>query len=78
MECSPVVDNYAKHKHPNVKVWLEKNPRLRMHFTTTSASWVNLVERFFRDITVDRIRCGVFQSEDDLKSAHHLVRGTLQ
>ena len=64
-----IVDNYATHKHPNVKAWLEQHPRFHMHFTPTSASWVNLVERFFRDITVDRIRRGVFRSVEDLKTA---------
>ena len=64
-----IVDNYATHKHPNVKAWLEKNPRFHMHFTPTSASWVNLVERFFRDITEEQIRRGVFRSVEDLKTA---------
>jgi transposase len=62
-----IVDNYATHKHPNVKAWLAKHPRFHMHFTPTSASWVNLVERFFRDITEDQIRRGVFRSVDELK-----------
>jgi hypothetical protein len=64
-----IVDNYATHKHPNVKDWVAKHPRFHMHFTPTSASWVNLVERFFRDITEERIRRGVFRSVDDLKVA---------
>ena len=64
-----IVDNYATHTHPNVKAWLEKNSRFHLHFTPTSASWVNLVERFFRDITEDRIRRGVFRSVDDLETA---------
>jgi len=52
-----IVDNYATtHKHPNVKDWLAKFPRFHLHFTPTSASWVNLVERFFRDITEEQIR----------------------
>lgn len=62
-----IVDNYATHKHPNVKAWLDKHPRFHMHFTPTSASWVNLVERFFRDITEESIRRGVFRSVDELK-----------
>ena len=57
-----IVDNYATHKHPEVRNWLEKYPRIHMHFTPTSASWVNLVERFFRDITEEQIRRGVFRS----------------
>ena len=64
-----IVDNYATHTHPNVKAWLEKNSRFHLHFTPTSASWVNLVERFFRDITEERIRRGVFRSVDDLETA---------
>jgi hypothetical protein len=64
-----IVDNYATHKHPNVKAWLSKHPRFHMHFTPTSASWVNLVERFFRDLTEERIRRGVFRSVDELKAA---------
>ena len=69
LDVHVIVDNYATHKHPNVNAWLEKNPRFHMHFTPTSASWVNLVERFFRDITVERIGRGVFRSVDELKSA---------
>ena len=57
-----IVDNYATHKHPVVQAWLAKHPRLNMHFTPTSASWLNMVERFFRDITTQRIRRGVFTS----------------
>ena len=69
LDVHVIVDNYATHKHPSVNAWLEKNPRFHMHFTPTSASWVNLVERFFRDITVERIGRGVFRSVDELKSA---------
>ncbi len=64
-----IVDNYATHKHPNVKAWLANHPRFHIHFTPTSASWVNLVERFFRDITEERIRRGVFRSVRELKEA---------
>lgn len=64
-----IVDNYATHKHPNVKDWLAKHPRFHLHFTPTSASWVNLVERFFRDITEEQIRRGVFRSVDELEAA---------
>jgi hypothetical protein len=46
-----ICDNYATHKHPNMQAWLEKHPRFHMHFTPTSASWLNMVERFFRDIS---------------------------
>ena len=64
-----IVDNYATHKHAKVKDWLAQHPRFHLHFTPTSASWLNLVERFFRDITEERIRRGVFHSGDDLKAA---------
>ena len=64
-----IVDNYATHKHAKVKDWLLKHPRFHLHFTPTSASWVNLVGRFFRDITEERIRRGLFHSVDDLKTA---------
>ena len=61
-----IVDNYGTHTHPNVIAWLDKHPRFHMHFTPTSASWLNLVERWFRKITDKRIRRGVFKSVDDL------------
>ena len=64
-----VADNYATHKHPTVKKWLDKHPRFVMHFTPTSASWLNMVERFFRDLTTDRLRRGVFHSVPDLVQA---------
>jgi len=72
-----IVDNYATHKHPNVQKWLAKHPRFHMHFTPTSASWLNMVERFFRDLTTERLRRGVFSSVSDLIAviddyiAHH-------
>ncbi|CAL4866073.1 hypothetical protein MMA231_00310 [Asticcacaulis sp. MM231] len=64
-----IADNYATHKHPAVKAWLAKHPRFHMHFTPTSASWLNQVERFFGLITGDRIRCGVFKSVAELEGA---------
>jgi transposase len=64
-----IVDNYATHKHPNVKKWLKKHPRFHIHFTPTSSSWLNLVERWFGEITDKRIRRGVFKSEHDLIDA---------
>jgi len=64
-----IADNYATHKHPTVKAWLAKHPRFHMHFTPTSASWINQVERFFGLITDQRIRRGVFKSVDELESA---------
>lgn len=66
-----VCDNYATHKHPKVKEWLEKHPRFHVHFTPTSASWLNMVERFFRDITTERLRRGVFTSVPELITAIH-------
>lgn len=64
-----IVDNYATHKHPHVKNWLKRNKRFHMHFTPTSTSWLNVIERWFRDITCDRIRNGVFKSVIPLKQA---------
>ena len=64
-----IADNYATHKHPAVQDWLVKHPRFNMHFTPTSASWLNMVERFFRDITVNRLRRGVFTSVPELTAA---------
>lgn len=64
-----IVDNYGTHSHPEVTAWLAKHPRFRMHFTPTSASWLNLVERWFREITEKRIRRGVFTSVPALVAA---------
>ena len=61
-----IVDNYATHKHAKVKAWLTKHPRFRVHFTPTSSSWLNLVERFFADLTGDVIRAGSFGSVKEL------------
>jgi len=64
-----IADNYATHKHPAVQEWLAKHPRFNMHFTPTSASWLNMVERFFRDISENRLRRGVFTSVPELVTA---------
>ncbi len=64
-----IVDNYATHKHAKVKAWLEKHPRFHFHFTPTSASWLNQVERFFAEITRNAIRRGVFKSVPELEAA---------
>ena len=64
-----ILDNYATHKHPNVKAWLAKHPRFHLHFTPTSSSWLNLVERWFRELTDKAIRRGVFHSVPDLIAA---------
>ena len=61
-----IVDNYGTHTHPKVTAWLDNHPRFHMHFTPTSASWLNLVERRFSEITDKRIRRGAFKSVDDL------------
>ena len=57
-----IIDNYATHKHANVKAWIASHPRFHIHFTPTGSSWLNLVERFFADITQDAIRDGSFSS----------------
>jgi transposase len=64
-----IVDNYATHKHPAVKAWLSKHPRFHIHFTPTSASWLNLIERFFGELTSKRIRRGTFRSVPELLKA---------
>uniref|UniRef100_A0A7C2K2M4 IS630 family transposase n=1 Tax=Schlesneria paludicola TaxID=360056 RepID=A0A7C2K2M4_9PLAN len=64
-----IVDNYATHKHPNVLKWLKKHPRFHIHFTPTSSSWLNVIERWFRDITQNRIRSGAFRSVRELEQA---------
>ncbi|MGH9572246.1 MAG: transposase, partial [Candidatus Acidiferrales bacterium] len=60
---------YATHKHPAVQRWLKRHPRFHIHFTPTSASWLNMIERFFRDLTVNRLRRGVFRDVIDLVTA---------
>ena len=64
-----IVDNYATHKHPKVERWLARHPRFHMHFTPTGCSWLNMVERFFRDLTENRLRRGVFRSVEELITA---------
>jgi transposase len=64
-----IADNYATHKHPKVQRWLKRHPRFHVHFTPTSASWLNMVERFFRDLTVNRLRRGVFRDVIELVEA---------
>jgi transposase len=68
-ELHVICDNYATHKHPGVKAWLEKNPRVRLHFTPTGCSWLNLVECFFSVITRQAIRRGSFTSVRQLVRA---------
>jgi len=64
-----VLDNYGTHKHPQVKKWLAERPRYHVHFTPTSSSWLNQVERWFAEITRKRIRRGTFRSVRDLVKA---------
>jgi transposase len=64
-----IVDNYSTHKHAKVQKWLTRHPRFHMHFIPTSSSWLNVIERFFRDLTDKRIRRSAFTSVDELKSA---------
>lgn len=64
-----IVDNYATHKHPKVKAWLKRHKRFHMHFIPTSSSWLNVIERFFRDLTDRRLRRGSFQSVPQLIQA---------
>ena len=64
-----ILDNYSTHKHENVKKWLAKHPRFHLHFTPTSSSWLNLVERFFGKLTDKAIRRGVFHNVPDLITA---------
>lgn len=64
-----IVDNYATHKHPKVQAWLKRHKRFHMHFIPTSSSWLNLVERWFREITDKRIRRGTFRNVKQLVAA---------
>jgi len=68
-ELHIVVDNYRTHKHPDVQAWLEAHPRITLHFTPTSGSWLNMVEVFFSIITRQAIRRGTFRSVKDLVGA---------
>jgi transposase len=75
-----IVDNYSTHKHPVVKAWVERHPRMHLHFTPTGSSWLNLVERFFRQLTDDVVREGSFTSVAELITAIevHLAHHNLQ
>lgn len=64
-----IVDNYGTHKHPNVMAWLAKHPRFHLHFTPTSSSWLNLIERWFRELTTRRLKRGSFASVPELIAA---------
>jgi hypothetical protein len=64
-----IVDNYSTHKHQSANRWLERHKRFHVHFTPTSCSWLNLIERWFRDLTHKRIRRGTFHSVAQLVQA---------
>lgn len=64
-----ILDNYSTHKHPKVRAWLRRHPRFHLHFIPTSSSWLNLIERFFAELTAKRIRRGTFTSVADLHDA---------
>jgi transposase len=68
-EIHIICDNYATHKHPKVQSWLKYHKRFHVHFTPTSASWLNMVERFFRDLSERQLRRGIFHSVADLEKA---------
>src|SRR6202049_3289768 len=69
LELHLIVDNYATHKHPRVKSWLKRHARFHLHFIPTSSSWLNLVERWFRDLTQQRIRRASFHAVKELVTA---------
>lgn len=69
LQLHVILDNYGTHSHPDVEAWLAKHPRFHLHFTPTSSSWLNLVERWFRDLTDKRLRRGSFNSVADLIAA---------
>jgi transposase len=69
LDLHMILDNYGTHKHPVVQKWLAKHPRFHLHFTPTGSSWLNLVERWFRELTEKRIRRGTFCSVKELVSA---------
>jgi transposase len=69
LDVHMILDNYGTHGHPNVTAWLAKHPRFHLHFTPTSASWLNLVERWFAEITRKRLKRGVFRSVPELIAA---------
>ena len=69
LELHLILDNYATHMHANVDAWLQRHPRFHLHFTPTSSSWLNLIERWFRELTDKAIRRGVFYSVPDLIAA---------
>ena len=69
LDLHVIVDNYATHKHPRVKAWLKRHPRFHVHFIPTSSSWLNMIERWFREITQKRLRRGTFRNVSELIEA---------
>ena len=69
LELHLIIDNYSTHKHPRVETWLERHPRFHLHFTPTSCSWLNLVERWFAELTTKRLRRGDFHNVAELIAA---------
>ncbi len=69
LDLHVILDNYGTHKHPNVQQWLAKHPRFKLHFIPTSASWLNLIERWFAKLTDKQLRRGIFHSVPDLVNA---------
>jgi transposase len=69
LELHLIVDNYATHKHPRVQSWLKRHKRFHLHFTPTSSSWLNMIERWFRDLTDKRVRRGTFKNVPQLIQA---------
>ena len=69
LELHVIYDNSSTHKHDRVQSWLERDPRFHMHFTPSSSSWLNMVERIVRDPTQDRLRRGVFRDVEELITA---------
>lgn len=68
LDMHVILDNYATHKQPNVLAWLSNHPRIHLHFTPTSSSWLNVIERWFRDLTDKQIRRGAFKNVKELES----------
>jgi len=66
LDIHMILDNYGTHKHPQVQSWLDRHQRFHLHFTPTSSSWLNLVERWFRELSDKRIRRGSFSSVPEL------------
>jgi hypothetical protein len=69
LDIHMIVDNYATHKHPKVKSWLKRHKRFYIHFIPTSSSWLNIIERFFRDLDDKRLHRGAFRSVPELIEA---------